>query len=125
MERGFTMIYFDFSATTPADPRVLSAFARAAEIYGNYNSSHSMGREARAQIEAASHTIQELLHAEDFEVIYTSGATESNNLAIKGYCTPFGKGHIITTRFEHASVMAPIGELQRCGLFGGFCGCHL
>lgn len=109
------MLYLDYSATTPVDPRVMDAFAKAAESFGNYNSSHDIGLKTKAMLDTAVQSCCRSLEAEEFELIYTSGASESNNLAIKGYCAAKGKGRIITTWFEHSSVVAPISYLQKKG----------
>ena len=79
------MIYLDYSANTPVDPDVLEAFCRAEREYiGNPNSQHLAGNEAAEAMEKTDEGISKLLHADGYEIIYTSGASESNNLAIKG-----------------------------------------
>lgn len=107
------MIYLDYSATTPADSRVIDAFVQATKTFGNYNSAHQIGHLAKQQIDKATLNIKKALTAKEFDVIYTSGASESNNLAIKGYCAQVQSGRIITTRFEHTSIMSCLSELQR------------
>jgi len=111
-------IYLDYSATTPVEPEVLRVFCDATLHFpANPNSSHHLGQEAKALIDSASNSILSILGAEDAEIIYTSGATEANNLAIKG--TAFKKSthgkHLITTAFEHPSVTACFGYLQNHG----------
>lgn len=112
------MIYLDYTATTPPDPAVVSAFNAVAMGYpGNENSEHQSGKAARNQTESASEMILRRLLAPEHQVIFTSGATEANNLAIKGLADKkrhLGK-HVITTPFEHASVIASFGVLQREG----------
>lgn len=107
------MIYLDYSATTPVDPGVMEAFAKAAESFGNYNSSHEIGLKTKSMLDTAWQSCRRSLDTEEFELIDTSGASESNNLAIKGYCAAKGNGRIITTWFEHSSVVAPISYLQK------------
>lgn len=112
------MIYLDYSATTPVDPEVLDAYVRATRDYpGNPNSAHLPGRQAARRIDQASEEILRLLGTPGREAIYTSGATEANNLAIKGVAfrrEGLGK-HLITTAFEHSSVTACFGWLQSRG----------
>ncbi len=112
------MIYLDYSATTPVDDRVLETFTKVTKDFiGNPNSLHKLGVKSKEIIDESTKQIQKLLHAEDFEVIYTSGSSESNNLAIKGICERYesrGK-HIITTNLEHSSIYGPIGYLNNKG----------
>ena len=112
------MIYLDYSATTPVDKRVLDSFNKACLDYpGNANSIHSLGVKSNALINAATKQISEILGVLPREIIYTSGSSESNNLAIKGICEKYqnrGK-HIITTKYEHSSIYGPISYLQRHG----------
>ncbi len=112
------MIYLDYSANTPADPSVLEAFLDAETRYpGNPNASHPAGRAARAALADATEGIAELLHVQPAEIIYTSGASEANNLAVKGIARAqrhFGR-HIISTPLEHPSVSGPLTWLQEQG----------
>ncbi len=112
------MIYLDYSATTPVDKEVIRTFSKTCEEYfANPNSLHKEGVKANALINAATVQIADILGVKPSEIIYTSGASESNNLAIKGICDRYqnrGK-HIITTDFEHSSVFAPCGYLQKHG----------
>lgn len=112
------MIYLDYAAHTPVKEEVLKAFGEAALKYpGNPNSPHALGIEARKRIEAATVHIAGMLSAKPEELIYTSGASESNNQAIKGVARSYqryGK-HIITSFLEHASVTGPIAALQNEG----------
>lgn len=112
------MIYLDYSATTPVDNRVIETYARVCKEYiGNPNSLHRLGVEANKLIEASSKQIAGILGIKPSEIIYTSGASEANNLAIKGICLRYqnrGK-HIITTELEHSSVIAPLSYLSKIG----------
>jgi cysteine desulfurase len=112
------MIYLDYAANTPADPRVLDCFVQTSlQYFGNPNGNHKAAAAANAQIEQASELILSLLGAENMEVIATSGASESNNLAIKGAARANrGSGmHIISTCLEHSSVSGALSYLQQCG----------
>ena len=99
-------VYLDNGATTRVDPRVLKAmlpyFSKA---YGNASSLHRTGREARKAMEAAREAIAKKLNAEPSEIIFTSGGTESDNLALRGIACAKKRGHIITTKIEHPAVM--------------------
>ena len=110
------MIYLDYSATTPINEKVLQNFLHDNRITGNANSPHLLGRQCYDEIEKASTDIKSLLGLnDDYEVIYTSGSSEANNLAIKGLLAKHESGHIITTSFEHSSIIAPISSLQKEG----------
>lgn len=112
------MIYLDYSATTPVNKEVLDTFTKVSlDFPGNPNSLHKLGVEAKKLIDSATNQIIELLNLKDKEIIYTSGSSESNNLAIKGLCLKHqGMGkHIITTNLEHSSIYGPIGYLQKQG----------
>lgn len=112
------MIYLDYSANTPADPEVLARFCQIeSTLPGNPNSLHAAGRAARAEIDRATTHIAELLNVQPGELIYTSGASEANNLALKGIAhLAAGRGkHIITTPLEHSSVSGCLTALQREG----------
>lgn len=107
------MVYLDYSATTKANKEVLDSFVLAHEYIGNPNSLHKLGVEAKKVIDSATSQIARLLKVKEKEIIYTSGASESNNLAIKGICDKYknrGK-HIITTELEHSSIYGPINYL--------------
>jgi len=111
-------IYFDHSATTRVLPEV-EEFMRVyfLEKWGNPSSIHSFGREARTAIETSRKQVAALFNADPTEIVFTSGGTESDNLAIKGVAMYKGKmkGHIITTRIEHHAVMEPCEWLKRFG----------
>lgn len=112
------MIYLDYSANTPADSRVLQRFVEAEQSFiGNPNSNHTAGLAAREEMNKITGSIAELLGVETSEIIYTSGASESNNLAIKGIARAsrhIGK-HIISTALEHSSVSGCLTFLQEQG----------
>src|SRR5688500_3479571 len=115
-------IYLDNSATTPIDPEVVDAvLPYLREKFGNASSIHFFGQEARAAVDKARHQVAELINARPAEIVFTSGGTESNNLAIRGLLEaqkqkPDSKGgrffdaqgeskvHIITTAIEHPAV---------------------
>ena len=112
-------IYMDYGATTPCDPRVVDAMIPwLREHFGNPASrSHAWGWEAEAAVEAAREQVAALIGADPREIVWTSGATESNNLAIKGaagFYKTRGK-HIITVKTEHKAVLDTCRELERQG----------
>lgn len=112
------MIYLDYSATTPVDKRVLNTFNKVCLEYpGNSNSLHKLGMEAKELEDYATLRIAELLNLKDHEIIYTSGASESNNQVIKGICSKYqNRGrHIITTLLEHSSVLSVMNYLSTKG----------
>lgn len=112
------MIYLDYSATTPVNEEVLNSYIEVTKkMVGNPNSLHKLGIEAKSLIDAATRQIANILKVKPNEIIYTSGASESNNTAIKGICLKYqtrGK-HIITTHLEHSSIMEPLNYLKRQG----------
>jgi len=112
-------IYLDYSATTPVDPRVAAKMIPyLTEHFGNPASrSHAYGWEAEAAVEDARGQVAALVNADPKEIIWTSGATESNNLAIKGAAQFYsGKGkHLITVKTEHKAVLDTCRELERQG----------
>lgn len=111
------MAYFDYSATTPCDPEVSRALSEADRTYyANPNASHTLGRETRAFIDHSIETIKHRLGLIDAEIIFTGGASESNNLAIKGLAALYPlKKHIITSEIEHSSVISPLTYLMKQG----------
>ncbi len=112
-------IYLDYSATTPVDPRVAEKMIPyLTELFGNPASrSHAFGWTAEKAVEEAREEVAALVGADSKEIIWTSGATESNNLAIKGAAHFYsGKGkHIITVKTEHKAVLDTVRELERVG----------
>jgi len=113
------MIYLDHNATTPADPRVLEAMLPYfTEIYANPASDHGMGALSKSAVDTARDSLANLLHARADEMVFTSGATEANNLAILG-CAPkldaVGKKHIISTAIEHPAILEPLRYLEKMG----------
>ncbi|HYM11845.1 MAG TPA: IscS subfamily cysteine desulfurase [Bryobacterales bacterium] len=114
-----TPIYMDHHATTPVDPGVLAAMLPYfGEKFGNAASrSHSFGWEAEKAVDAARRQVAELIGASPREIVFTSGATESNNLAIKGVAEMYAaRGrHIITSAIEHKAVLDPCRRLEKQG----------
>ena len=112
-------IYLDYSATTPVDPRVAEKMIPyLTELFGNPASrSHPFGWTAEKAVEEAREEVAKLVNADPKEIIWTSGATESNNLAIKGAAHFYsGKGkHVITVKTEHKAVLDTVRELEREG----------
>jgi len=127
-------VYLDYAATTPVDARVAAAMNECLTedgVYGNPSSQHPYGRRARERVEQARAQVAALLDCRSADLLFTSGATESNNLAILGTAraaaTPAGGGggatgadrtrvrHIITTRSEHKSVLDPCRQLEQEG----------
>ena len=103
-------VYLDYNATTPIDPRVLDAMIDAYQnTPGNADSrTHDFGDSARKKVEAGRKQVADLIGVSSDEVFFTSGATESNNIAIQGlldYAQASGKKHIITTAIEHKAVL--------------------
>ncbi|MBE8158949.1 MAG: IscS subfamily cysteine desulfurase [Betaproteobacteria bacterium] len=116
-----TPIYFDYSATTPVDSRVaekMMNFLTKEGKFGNPASrSHSFGWEAEEAVETARRNVAELIGADPREIIWTSGATESNNLALKGAAHFYQKKgrHVVTVKTEHKAVLDAVRELEREG----------
>ncbi len=114
----FRRIYLDNSATTPIDKEVVEAMLPyLTEKFGNASSIHFFGQEARAAVDRARHQTAELLNARPNEIVFTSGGTESNNLAIRGLVEAndkYGK-HIITSEIEHSAVMEVCAVLEKRG----------
>lgn len=112
------MIYLDYCATTPLAENVLDTYLKVSrDFIGNANSIHSLGSKSRQLLESATNQISSLLNVSPTSIIYTSGATESNNLALKGIASYYknrGK-HIITTKLEHSSVSETIKYLESIG----------
>src|SRR4030095_16230734 len=111
-------VYLDNSATTPVDPRVAAAMARAVvENFGNASSVHGFGQQARGAIDRARREVAALIGARQNEIVFTSGGTESHTVAIGEVCeaaTAHGR-HIITSAIEHPSVAGVCTELEKRG----------
>lgn len=131
-------VYLDYASTTPLDPRVLKAMLPYfGKKFGNPSSIHAPGVEAKKALDESRKSVASMLQARESEIIFTSGGTESNNLAIFGIISAaeiadrrgtnaglrgsrerykLGKIHIVTTNIEHSSVLEPIRELERRGV---------
>ena len=111
-------VYVDHSATTPLDPRALAVMMPyLTENYGNASSVHLFGQQARSAVDKARRQVASLIGARANELVFTSGGTESNNLAIRGICgVAEARGrHIVTSAIEHPSVRGPIEQLEKKG----------
>ncbi|MDQ1638910.1 MAG: cysteine desulfurase [Pyrinomonadaceae bacterium] len=109
-------VYLDHSATTPADPRVVAAMLPyLTEKFGNPSSVHGFGQEARAAVDRARREVATLIGARANEVVFVSGGTEANNLAIRGVCEAAGVDgkHLITSAIEHSSVRGICEALEK------------
>lgn len=114
------MIYLDYAATTPVDPRVaeqMMQYLTQDGDFGNASSTHTFGTKAREAVEKARSEVATLIHADPKEIIWTSGATEANNLALKGAAQLYqAKGrHIVTLKTEHVSVLDCCQQLEKEG----------
>jgi cysteine desulfurase len=108
--------YFDHNATTPVAPEVLETLvACLGQVYGNASSIHHFGQAAKQRLEAARRQVAALIHADAAEVVFTSGGTEADNLAVLGavHAAPGRDKHVITTAIEHPAVLAACAELER------------
>ncbi|RLI96259.1 MAG: cysteine desulfurase NifS [Candidatus Aenigmatarchaeota archaeon] len=109
-------IYMDHAATTPVDAEVLKAMRPYfSEKFGNASSLHGFGQEARKALENSRITISGVIGAQPDEMVFTSGGTESDNLAIRGVAMSKGRGHIITSRIEHHAVLHTCQQLEKAG----------
>ena len=114
-------LYFDYAATTPVDARVIQVMVDCLGFEGNFGNpasgSHVFGQEARQTVELAREQVAQLINAKPEQIIWTSGATESNNLALKGVVQASGqaRGHIITSQIEHKAVLDTARFLQQSG----------
>lgn len=115
-------VYLDYAATTPLDSNVMKAMTPYfTEKFGNPMSVHGFGREAMEAIDNARQTVADFLHSQPSEIIFTSGATESNNLAIKGVLKSYSnqnrkeKPHIILSQIEHHCVLDTVRKLEKEG----------
>src|SRR4249919_3721945 len=112
-------IYFDHNATTPVAPPVAEALTQALlEDFGNASSVHHFGQRAKARLDEARSDIGRLLHAEPSEIVFTSGGTEADNLALRGVAEalePTGRRHLIASAIEHEAVLVTLKALARRG----------
>ncbi|MBR3209998.1 MAG: cysteine desulfurase [Bacilli bacterium] len=110
------MIYLDYSATTPVDEEVLDSFVKSSKYFGNPNSLHKLGVDSRKLIDASTKQIASLIRVKEDEIVYTSGASESNNMVIKGMEKYINRGKcIITTELEHSSINEPLKYMTSKG----------
>ena len=114
-------IYFDYLATTPVDPRVVEKMVHCLSMEGNFGNpasrSHLFGWKAEEAVENARRQVADLIKADPREIVWTSGATESDNLAIKGVAHFYQKKgkHIVTSKIEHKAVLDTCRQLEREG----------
>jgi cysteine desulfurase len=118
-------LYFDYAATTPVDERVIQVMVQCLGMSGNFgnpaSSSHAYGQQARSAVEEAREQVASLVGAQASQIIWTSGATESNNLALKGVAQDDARrrgqsrGHIITSQIEHKAILDTAQQLQESG----------
>ena len=115
-------LYFDYAATTPVDERVIKVMVECLGFDGNFgnpaSSSHAFGQQARQSVEQARRQVAELVGAQPEQIVWTSGATESNNLALKGVAQARGVpgGHVITSQIEHKAILDTARQLQDAGV---------
>src|ERR1039457_329320 len=115
-------IYMDANATTPVLPEVLDAMRPFwSEQFGNASSIHQQGQHARAAVDRARESVASLLGCRAAEVVFTSGGTESDNMALFGVLSP--GDHLITTRIEHHAVLHAAQELEARGVDATFLPC--
>ncbi|HEN8801616.1 cysteine desulfurase family protein [Pseudomonas sp. CM27] len=113
-------LYFDYAATTPVDDRVIETMLACLGSQANFgnpaSSGHAFGQAARHAVEQAREQVAECVGAQADALVWTSGATESNNLALKGIAQGLGQpGHLITSQLEHKAVLDTVAELERQG----------
>ena len=108
------LIYLDYNATTPTDPRVADAMRPfLTGVFGNPSSMHRAGREARAAVERAREQVAGCLGCRPDEIVFTSGGSEADNMALMGVVAARGGGHVVTTAVEHPAVLEPLRALER------------
>src|SRR5690625_1082491 len=105
-------VYADFAATTPMDKEIMEQVLEDAKEFGNPSSIHKVGKRAKEKLERSRREIAGLLNAHPSEITFTSGATEANNLTIRGIVSRLDHPHIITTEIEHASVLNTYEALE-------------
>ena len=114
-------IYMDYASTTPVDPRVAKKISDHLTLDGNFGNpasrSHKFGWKAEEAVEEARSHVANLVNCDPREIVWTSGATEADNLAIKGIANFYQKNgkHIITSKIEHKAVLDPCRQLERDG----------
>jgi cysteine desulfurase len=109
-------VYLDYNASTPVHPEVVAEMLPYfGELYGNPSSIHAFGREARDGLDRARERVAKFLDVSGQEIVFTSGGTESDNLAVKGLALARGKGHIITSLVEHHAVLRACRTLEAQG----------
>jgi cysteine desulfurase len=112
-------VYFDYNATTPLAPEVTEAVLRTMrDVFGNPSSIHHFGQQAKATLDEARSAVASLLNADPSEIVFTSGGTESDNLAIRGAAEalePAGRRHLIASGIEHEAVLNTLRALARRG----------
>ncbi|GAB6108772.1 cysteine desulfurase family protein [Fusibacter bizertensis] len=118
-------IYLDYAATTPISNNVKQCIIESLDAYGNPSSMHSLGVISEKKIKQARRLISEEINAKDSEIIFTSGGTEANNLAIFGLLANKQKGRIITSKIEHPSVLKAFEQLKKKGIDVVFVGVNL
>lgn len=114
-----TRAYFDYNATTPIAPEVRQAVVSGLdETYGNASSIHHFGQAAKQRLEMARRQLAALINARPTEIVFTSGGTEADNMAILGVVRAAAgpRKHVITSAIEHPAVLAPCGQLEREGV---------
>ncbi|MGE7956553.1 cysteine desulfurase family protein [Pseudomonas sp. NPDC089530] len=115
-------LYFDYAATTPVDERVIQVMVECLGFTGNFgnpaSSSHAFGQQARRSVELARQQVAQLVGAAPEQIVWTSGATESNNLALKGVAQARGVsgGHVVTSQIEHKAILDTASQLQAAGV---------
>jgi cysteine desulfurase len=112
-------VYFDYNATTPLTPDVIEAVARASrDTFGNASSIHHFGQQAKAVLDDARSELATLIHGDPSEIVFTSGGTEADNMAIRGAAEaiePTGRRHLIASPIEHEAVLNTLKALARRG----------
>ncbi|WP_422421146.1 cysteine desulfurase family protein [Pseudomonas sp. GZD-222] len=112
-------LYFDYAATTPVDERVIQVMVECLGASGNFgnpaSASHRYGQKARAAVEQSRAQVAELVGAQAQQIVWTSGATESNNLALKGLFQGRQNGHLITSQIEHKAVLDTAWQIEQAG----------
>src|SRR5262252_3869891 len=112
-------VYFDYNATTPLAPAVLDAVTRSsADVFGNASSIHRFGQQAKATLDEARSAVATLVGGDPSEVVFTSGGTEADNLAIRGAAEAAeatGRRHLVASAIEHEAVLNTLKALSRRG----------